>query len=421
MPKDTSVPSYRRHRASGQAVVTISARDIYLGKFNSAASKSEYNRVIAEWLAAGRRSLQDDDAPLEVRQLVAAFYTHCKKYYRKPDGTPTSEVDAMAMALGPVRTLFGHTPAMDFGPLRLVAVQDEMVRRGWRRTQINKHVGRVRLMFRWAVKNEIVPGGMLHALNAVDGLKAGRTDAKESEPVRPVPDAHIDAVRPFLSVQVCAMIDLQLLTGARPGEICSMRTVDLDTSGKLWLYTPASHKTQHHGHARTIYLGPKAQDVLRAFLKTDMAAFIFTPAEAEKQRRERQHDARKTPLKYGNRPGTNKSRNPNRPAGDVYDVASYRRAIARACERAFEMPSDIRADKTDPPELATAKKVKRSKWRREHVWHPHQLRHSAATKLRKEFGLEAAQVILGHKSLSVTEIYAEKNVDAAMKIMSAVG
>jgi len=42
-------------------------------------------------------------------------------------------------------------------------------------------------------------------------------------------------------------------------------------------------------------------------------------------------------------------------------------------------------------------------------WHPHQLRHNAATQLRKEYGLEAAQVILGHKTITVTQVYAEKN------------
>jgi site-specific recombinase XerC len=55
------------------------------------------------------------------------------------------------------------------------------------------------------------------------------------------------------------------------------------------------------------------------------------------------------------------------------------------------------------------------------VWSPHQLRHNAATSLRKQFGLEAAQVILGHRTLTVTQVYAEKNVQAAMRVMSEVG
>jgi site-specific recombinase XerC len=56
-----------------------------------------------------------------------------------------------------------------------------------------------------------------------------------------------------------------------------------------------------------------------------------------------------------------------------------------------------------------------------YCWHPHQLRHNAGTKLRKEYGLEAAQVILGHRTLTVTQVYAERNVEAAQRIMLQVG
>ncbi|MCD4824639.1 MAG: tyrosine-type recombinase/integrase [Phycisphaerae bacterium] len=59
-------------------------------------------------------------------------------------------------------------------------------------------------------------------------------------------------------------------------------------------------------------------------------------------------------------------------------------------------------------------------WYKQFHWHPHQLRHNAATELRKEFGLEAARVILGHRSAAITEVYAEmdrqKTIDAMMKV-----
>ena len=52
MPKLVdSVPKYRLHRASGQAVVTIQGRDFYLGPWKSKASRVEYDRLIGEWLA----------------------------------------------------------------------------------------------------------------------------------------------------------------------------------------------------------------------------------------------------------------------------------------------------------------------------------------------------------------------------------
>jgi hypothetical protein len=51
-----TVPKYRKHKASGQAVVTIGGFDHYLGPFNSKASRIEYDRVIGEWITAGRPS-----------------------------------------------------------------------------------------------------------------------------------------------------------------------------------------------------------------------------------------------------------------------------------------------------------------------------------------------------------------------------
>lgn len=57
MPKlsSSTVPACCRHKASGKAVVTLNGRDFYLGDYNSAVSRAEYNRRILEWVANGRR------------------------------------------------------------------------------------------------------------------------------------------------------------------------------------------------------------------------------------------------------------------------------------------------------------------------------------------------------------------------------
>jgi integrase len=230
------------------------------------------------------------------------------------------------------------------------------------------------------------------------------------------------------------MVQLQLLTGMRPGEVCTMRVRDLDMSGQLWVYRPAHHKTLHHGHERVVYIGPKAQSVLRPFLKPEVAAFVFSPAEAEAERREQRHAHRKTPLSWGNVPGSNRRPRPLRQPGHRYTVASYRRAIARACETAFAMPEELKdlhtstarareltLPQADREEQCRLRRDSRRAWRRQHCWHPHQLRHNAGTRLRKENCLEAAQVILGHRTLTVTQVYAERNVEAAQKVMSEVG
>jgi len=249
---------------------------------------------------------------------------------------------------------------------------------------------------------------LYHGLIAVSGLRKGRTEAREPAPIPPVSDEVVEATVPHLPVVVADMVRFQRLTGCRPGEVCILRPCDLDTSGDVWLYRPESHKTEHHDRDRIIAIGPKAQDMLRPYLLREEQAYCFAPSDSERKRRREQHEQRVTPLKYGNRPGSNRKRKPKRSAGDCYTNDSYRRAIHRACDKAF-LPAD---------EL-TGAEVKA--WRSRHRWSPNQLRHAAATEIRKQFGLEAAQVALGHSNANVTQIYAERDLSKAAEIMRQVG
>jgi integrase len=412
MPKlsSTAVPSYRVHKQSGQAIVTLCGKDHLLGTHGSAASREKYDRLIAEWIAGGRQSIGHAAEPTPVSEVIAAYWEHADKYYRHPDGTPTGESDSIRKALGPLRQLYGSTAASAFGPLALKAVREEMVRKGWCRTYVNSQIGRTRRMFKWAAENELVPPSVFHGLAAVSGLKVGRTEAPEAKPIRPVAEDRVEAVLPQLSRQVAAMVRLQLLTGMRPGEVCKMRGIDLDMTGAPWLYCPAGHKTAHHGHHRTIYFGPQAQEVLKPFLKTDVEAHLFSPADAVAEHNAARHAKRKTPMSCGNRPDIRRRSKHLQRMGFRYTVGTYDQAIMRACDRAFPPPESILDDT-----------VKLAAWREEHRWHPNQLRHTAATKLRRNYGLEAAQVILGHRTLTVTQVYAEKNVDLARQVVGEAG
>ncbi len=60
-------------------------------------------------------------------------------------------------------------------------------------------------------------------------------------------------------------------------------------------------------------------------------------------------------------------------------------------------------------------------WRKAHRWHPNQLRHLFATVVRKEHGLEAAQVLLGHARADVTQVYAERNEELASEVAELIG
>lgn len=410
LPRRTQsyTPLLRRHKAAGQAVVTLSGRDVYLGAWPAGVRKppaqvrEAYDRTIAEWLANGRRatSSQDTSTKLTVAELLLRFWPYCEQHYRRPDGTPTHEVSDYLYSLRPLNYLYGGLPAREFSPLKLKAVRQLMIdgyahprygpQPALSRGVINHRVARIVRVYKWAVAEELVPADVHQALRCVRGLERGRTDARETAPVLPVALDLVEQTLPLLLPPVRAMIRLQVLTGARPGEACAMRGCDIDMTGPVWLYRPPAHKTGHRGKARVIALGPRAQDVVKPFLKLDAQAYLFSPREAMEQKRALLRHARRSKVQPSQL--CRRRRKPKKQPGERYSTQSYGRAVATACKKAG-LPH----------------------------WHPHQLRHSYATEVRRRFGLEAAQVSLGHSQAQVSEIYAERDLRLAVRVAEEIG
>lgn len=323
----------------------------------------------------------------------------------------------MRDAIRPVVVLHGRTRITAFGPLSLKAVREQMIASGLARGTINSRVNRVRRMFKWGVENQIVEPAVLHALQAVAPLKRGRTEAKETAPVRAVPEEIAERVADAAPSMIAAMIRLQLHTGMRPGEVVLMRPRDIDTSSLIWEYRPESHKTEHHGRARVIYLGPRAQAVLVPLLNAKMDAYLFSPRErVEKFHAERRINRRSpmTPSQSARR----KKRCPKRSPGERYTTLSYAQAVSRACRAAFPHPTLAGIPRS---KHSGEQKRELAEWEGAHRFSPNQLRHTAATRLRREFDLETARVVLGHASASVTEVYAERDLALAARVMAEVG
>jgi len=409
-------PSYRLHKPSGQAVVEIAGKMIYLGPYRSSASRDDYDRIVSQWLASGRGATVSAGADPTVNELMLDYIRHADGYYVK-DGRPTSEAGLIRQALRVLRRLYGPTPAKDFGPLALKAVRQAYIDAGLCRREVNRRTGLVVRFFKWAVENERVPPSVHHGLRAVAGLRKGRSGVREAPPVKPVPDAFVDAIRPHVARQVWAMIELQRLTGMRPGEVVIMRACDIDAAGKVWVYTPESHKTEHLDKPRQIYLGPRAQALVKPWLRTELAAYLFSPAQAMAEHREAERRVRKTRVQ----PSQHQRRkaSPNKVPKERYTTGSYRRAIAGGCDKAFphpveaeiatrrqaaNSPAERRALAAEWNSWVSAHQDELATWRSERRWHPNQLRHNAATSLRREFGLDVARVILGHSSPVVTEV-----------------
>lgn len=401
----SAVPRYRQHRASGQAIVTISGVDHYLGPHGTKTSKREYDRLIAEWLAAGRPALVIQPAAvLKMKALIATYLTYAQKYYRK-NGKTTGEFDNIRYAMRPIRKLYADLAVTQFGPKALKTIQQYWVEENLCRTMVNSRVARIKRMFRWAVAEELLPVTIFQALATVPGLKRGRSAARESQPVKPVADEKVVAILPFLPTMVQAMVVLQQLTGARPSEICELRPEEINRDEPVWQYRPASHKTEHHGREKIIYFGPQSQLVLQPYLQGNSGDYCFNPQLSETERKKKMRAKRQSKVQPSQ---LNRAKsNPRRKPGTCYNSKAYCRAIYRACDQAFPPPAEL---------VEAEKKL----WRKAHRWSPGQIRHSTGTKVRERYGIEGAQLILGHAKVETTQIYAERDLSRAMQIAAEI-
>lgn len=437
-PRSSAPPSYRFHKPSGLGVVTLTdpsgrRKDVWLGPHGTPESRAEYGRVIAEWEAAGRTlapgSAGTATPDITLNEVALAYLRHAEGYYRAPDGTPTGELDNLKHTIRALRQALGSSRASQFGPLAFKSFRERLVASGLCRGVVNQRCGHVKRMVGWAVSNELVPASALHALQAVTGLKKGRTEARETEPVCPVPDEVVERTLPFLRPPVRAMVELQRLTGMRPGEVFPMKAGEIDRSGAVWVYRPRRHKGTHLGKLRAVFLGPKARAVLEPLLvNLTPNDYLFSPERDDEARRVERRAGRKTPLwpSHQRHQAKRRKKVARRRPRNRFERQSYGVAIYRACDKAFPAPEPMaqKPDETNKAWMARLTPEQReelTRWQKAHRWHPNQLRHAHGTAVRKLFGLEAAQVALGHSKADVTQVYAERDETLAVKIAEAVG
>ena len=378
-------PAYCLHKASGRAVVRIDGRDHYLGAHGSQESIDRYNGLIAEWITrqrSGEDLAIEPDPNLTINELLAAYLKFANRYYVK-DGQPTKEVSNLKYALKPLAAVYGVSEIKDFGPLRLKTVRETLVYSGLSRKVVNDRIKRIKRVFRWGVENQLVAPGVLHALEAVAPLKRGRCEAKETVPVQPVDEVDIRSVIKVAPLTVATMIEVQWLTGMRPGEVVIMRPCDIDQSGEVWVYRPERHKTQHFGIDRELIVGPQARTLLQRLPARAPHVYYFNPKAAIAERYAVRRTHRSTP---------NTKRKTTRKLQERYTTQSYGRAVAYLCKK-HGIPH----------------------------WSPNQLRHTTATRLRQEFGLDVAQAVLGHKTAQVTQVYADLDRKKAAEVIGKVG
>ncbi|MBI2808656.1 MAG: site-specific integrase [Planctomycetes bacterium] len=401
--KSGTIPTYRHHKARNLAVVTVDGHDYYLGTYGSPDSHRRYEALVRSW-----RERQDDPEPSanqllvptdrpSVNELILAYLKFVKQHYKLYHGR-NKEAACVSDALAAIQECgYGPEPADAFRPKDLKKVRDCMIAKNWSRGYLNHQVIRIKRMFAYAVEEDMVPGSVYHGLLAIKGLRKGTPGVREAGKVKPVPTDDVKAVLKKANRMIKAMVLFAWYTGARPGEVCALKPCYLDTGTRVWTFSvpPDSNKTDVHDQERTIYVGPKAQKVLKVWLKNiEPHEYVFSPIREAQLRQAARAAARKTkptPSELRKKE-ERKRRLPKRCKRDHYDPNAFRQAVVRLCDAAG---------------------VSR--------WSPNRLRHNAGTRFRRKYGIEVARILLGHSRVSTSEIYAAPNAKKAMKAALDMG
>lgn len=159
--------------------MTLFGKRIYLGKYGSAQSYQGYAEAIARWrksLGQEQPSKDEPESPflesitaeqlrekqragafISINELIVVYRRHARSYYRK-NGEVTREAGNIDDALKFLRKHHGKESACEIGPVDLDALREKMIDDlDWSRKYLNKQIGRIVRMFKWAVEKEIVP------------------------------------------------------------------------------------------------------------------------------------------------------------------------------------------------------------------------------------------------------------------------
>lgn len=383
-----TTPAYRRRSGTHYAQVsltdsqTVARKNYYLGRWGSPESKERYYALLAEWEAGGRRLPESSPRTkgTAIAALLAAYLQDMSTKYS------ASYLGELRMDARIIVRHAGRLDADEFGPNELRSIRHTTTypdtgRRAWTRQGANRFGRRVIAIWKWGVSRGLVRAETYAALNTLEPLRMGV--GVDAEQVVPVDEATIEATLAELSPPLSAMVRLQLLTGMRPGEVVQMRACDLDTRAQPWSYRPQHHKTGHLGKSKTIYFGPRGQEIVSGFLSEAGVGFLF--------------------CYLGETPSRTKPIDWRIMERHPYSVASYRRAVERACDRANIAAGGSTSLRAIPR------------------WTPHQLRHTYATRVRAEYGAEQARAALGHAHLRTTEIYAEIDSASVKRMALRIG
>lgn len=321
-----------------------------------------------------------------VQDVCAAYLRHAEIYYRGG-----SEVATVTCALRTFRELHGSRPIGELVHMDMLRVRDALVRQGLARSTVNRYIACIsnRLM-PWALDEGLILATTKAELSQVTPLKPHRSEARETAPVRPVDDATVEKTIAAMMPNTADMVRVHRLTGMRPDELCSMRWQNIDKSCTPWVYRPEHHKNEWRSKPRAILLGPKVREIL---MRHTDGEYPFSPIVAVAERMAELRENAHAPSRRDR-----KDPHAQRLPRNHWDTGSYTKTIYAACDRAG-IPR----------------------------WSANRLRHSFATQVRRQFGIDAARAVLGHSiGLRITDRYSfeaaeDETIEKASPAVEALG
>jgi integrase len=378
-----TIPALRRHRTKNSAYVRINGKQRTLGKWGDPKTEERYRKLIAHLVHESPAVVVDSSSsPRSVAALSECYLRYADRTFRT-NGSPSVHLQKITYVLLTLIEAYGDLPLHEFGPRKLAALRLQWEEAELGLSTIKKYIGIILRMFSWAVGQEFAAAEQLVALRAIPPLRVGHTKAKAPKQRSAVNRSALRKSRRRMNTVVRVLVDVQLLTGCRPGELLRLKWGDIARHLGEWRHAPEEHKTRWAGKTRAIYFGPSASAMLKFVLPPDETfdtvpddLYVFSPKMAELVR-------------------TTKRRGNGR-VGETYTQSTYYEAVQWACRQA-QVPS----------------------------WTPYQLRHSAGERITRRYGINGAQAVLGHSSSAMTKRYVSPSQrieeKTAAKIMSEIG
>jgi integrase len=372
-----SLPILRFHAPTKQHYVWSSElkKRITFGRDKELA-KQRYALYLAGLTGNASSYVPPDRAT--VSQVLEAYRQYANQKYTDP-----TERDRIETAITAVLELYGNQPAASFKAKAFRDVRARMLTTSRRkgnvrcRNYVNKLAGTIKTIWRWLASEELVPAESAQSVCMVPKISHG-DGGVEKLPVLPPCPTDVEKTIAAAPKMVADMLRVQLLTGARPKEIRTMRLEEISRSPDqpiplpgtgqtvaalrcgetvVWVMAQAEHKTLKRGKSHVVVIGPKAQKILDTWFREE-GGFVFLTR-----------------------------------LGTVYRKDSYARAVARACVKAGVKP-----------------------------WAPNQLRHKKATDIAGQFDHATAAAVLGHAAGSgATRVYVEQAIRRGAEAMAEVG